>query len=185
MKIWIDTEFVDRGTAIDANTDLISLGMVREDGEELYVENAGALVGRELEWLHKNVMPKLGDPKDRLWLPEIAKKVLEFCGGAMTRENRRVYDHPQFWAYFASYDWILLCKLFGSLMNLPAGWPMYCRDVRQYMMHLGLHDEMPGMPFQTDRTRHHALEDARWLRDLHVWIDDRYVLEAKELREGE
>ena len=36
MKYFIDTEFVDDGKTID----LISIGIVAEDGRELYVESA-------------------------------------------------------------------------------------------------------------------------------------------------
>lgn len=31
----------------------------------------------------------------------------------------------------ADYDWVVLCQLYGTMMDLPKGWPMYCRDVKQ------------------------------------------------------
>lgn len=40
---------------------------------------------------------------------------------------------PEFWAYFGDYDWVLLCSLFGTMMDLPEGFPMYCCDVKQLL----------------------------------------------------
>jgi len=58
MKIFYDTEFIDTGKTID----LISIGMVREDGKELYcVVEDTALVERAVndDWLRENVVPSL------------------------------------------------------------------------------------------------------------------------------
>lgn len=186
MRIWLDTEFYDRGPAINVNHDLISIGLVREDGKELYLENAGVVPDRDNTWVQKNVLPKLNsEPNTRLWAPEIAEQVLEFCGGAKTKDNRFLYDKPEFWAFYASYDWILLCKLFGSMMGLPLGWPKYCRDVKQLMWHLNVHTKEPGMPSQTDVQAHHALNDAKWLRDTHRWLDQRYSLVVNKISDDE
>lgn len=59
MRIWYDTEFLETSRTID----LISIGMVREDGAEYYaVSNEAArrpLCGqiRKHEWLMANVVP--------------------------------------------------------------------------------------------------------------------------------
>jgi hypothetical protein len=79
---------------------------------------------------------------------EIAKEVVEFAG-----------IKPEFWAYFADYDWVVLCQLFGTMMDLPKGWPMYCRDVKQLCDSVG----NPALPAQMDQ-EHHALADAMWTK---------------------
>lgn len=38
---------------------------------------------------------------------------------------------PQFYGYFADYDWVVFCWLFGKMMDLPKGFPMYCIDLKQ------------------------------------------------------
>jgi len=38
-----------------------------------------------------------------------------------------------FKAYFADYDWVLFCTIFGTMMDLPKGFPMYCVDLKQEM----------------------------------------------------
>lgn len=38
---------------------------------------------------------------------------------------------PTFYAYYADYDWVVFCWLFGRMIDLPEGFPMYCRDLKQ------------------------------------------------------
>lgn len=43
-----------------------------------------------------------------------------------------VKTHPfEFYGYFADYDWVVFCWLFGRMIDLPKGFPMYCRDLKQ------------------------------------------------------
>lgn len=46
------------------------------------------------------------------------------------------------------------------MIDLPKGWPMFCRDVKQLAMDKG----NPELPKQTG-TEHNALADAVWTRD--------------------
>lgn len=38
---------------------------------------------------------------------------------------------PVFYGYYTDYDWVVFCWLFGNMMNLPKGFPKYCRDLQQ------------------------------------------------------
>lgn len=40
-------------------------------------------------------------------------------------------DAVEFYGYYSDYDWVLFCSLFGSMSQLPKGFPMYCRDLNQ------------------------------------------------------
>ena len=40
-------------------------------------------------------------------------------------------DKPEFYAYYADYDWVVFCWLFGRMVDLPEGFPMYCIDLKQ------------------------------------------------------
>ena len=143
MKIWFDTEFYENGRIID----LISIGMVREDGATYYAETEVAhILADRTDWLRHNVLPHLtGTKRIRAY---IAKEIVEFAG-----------EKPEFWAYYADDDWVALCQLYGTMMDLPKGWPMYCRDVKQLCDTLG----NPELPPQAT-TEHHALADAEWTR---------------------
>jgi hypothetical protein len=73
---------------------------------------------------------------------------------------------PTFYGYYADYDWVLFCSLFGRMLDLPKGYPMYCHDLKQMMDNLSLtkqwkDDSVPG------DNEHHALADAHWNKKLH------------------
>lgn len=146
MKIWFDTEFIEDGKTID----LISIGMVREDGKRLYLESTECDKSKASPWVVENVFPHLTGPVAAR--VEIAETVKRFVG-----------ESPEFWAYYADYDWVVLCQLYGTMMDLPEGWPMYCRDFKQYLDDRGnprIHKQVEG--------QHNALSDAIWLKNAHV-----------------
>lgn len=149
MKIWFDTEFIEDGKTID----LLSIGMIREDGKTLYLENLSADVAKASEWVKENVISHLDYVKHGVAREEIGPKVHAFVGA-----------NPEFWAYYADYDWVVLCHLYGTMMDLPKGWPMYCRDVKQLCDSLG----NPRLPPQ-EGDEHHALNDAIWTR--LAWVE--------------
>ena len=50
-----------------------------------------------------------------------------------TREPvvKNILSPPTFYAYYADYDWVVFCKIFGRMIDLPKHFPMYCRDLKQ------------------------------------------------------
>lgn len=139
MRIFFDTEFYENGTTID----LISIGMVREDGEIYYAEVKNAKTKASCsEWLRQNVKPHLvGSEKSE---KQIAYEIVKFVGTA-----------PEFWAYYGAYDWVTLCQLYGRMMDLPKSWPMFCMDIKQLCVTKG----NPELPEQKGQL-HNALADA-------------------------
>ena len=92
MKIWFDTEFIEDGRTID----LISIGMIAEDGREYYAEAAECDHSRADQWVKDNVLTHLtGETKSR---SQIAQDIIIFAGPS-----------PEVWAYYADYDWVALC----------------------------------------------------------------------------
>lgn len=139
MKMWFDTEFIEDGHTIE----LISIGVVSEDGRSLYREFHFD-EAKASDWVRKNVFPHLnGERQDRY---DIRREIVEFMG-----------EKPEIWAYYADYDWVALCQLFGTMMDLPKGWPMHCRDIKQLCDDVG----NPELPKQ-GKGEHNALTDARW-----------------------
>lgn len=149
MRFWFDTEFLEDGHTIQ----LISIGIVAEDGREYYAETEVARVlAGSTDWLRDNVLPHLtGAEKSRFKIPG---EIVEFMG-----------EQPEIWAYYADYDWVALCQLYGRMIDLPKGWPMFCRDVKQLADMKG----NPKLPEQTS-AEHHALADARWAREAWEYL---------------
>ena len=176
MKVYYDTEFIDTGTTIE----LLSIGMVAEDGREYYavvddlqlMEKAWNWISGNEFWLRKNVMnsfPVLNfgehsviwDADHCDWInittrARIAHDVLDFL---------RSTPDVEYWAWFAAYDHVALSQLFGRMLDLPLGLPMWTNDIKQEHKRLGY----PRIPEQTTGA-HNALEDARWNKTVGEYL---------------
>lgn len=154
MRWYLDTEFNEDGKTIE----LISIALVSEYGHEYYAHSADYDVGACNEWVRRNVLPFVASvpPIPR---SQIAADILRLVIHAEAGPE----GNPEFWAYFADYDWVALCQLYGPMVDLPSRFPKYCRDLKQLMDELGVKRsdlaENPGA--------HDALVDARWARDSH------------------
>lgn len=158
MKVFFDTEFIENGTAHFPQ--LISIGIIREDGEKYYAEFE---VDWDLanKWVLDNVVPKLRGGDYVKTLAKAREEIIEFCG-----------DSPEIWAYFADYDWVIFCGVFGRMVDLPKGWPMFCRDLKQLMWHLGIKkSDIPATI--SNENAHDALDDAIWNLRVYKWITSR------------
>lgn len=141
MRIFLDTEFIEDGKTID----LISIGLVRADFREYYAECLECDLTRASDWVRQNVLPQLsGDRRPR---DVIAREIVAFVG-----------PEPEFWGYYADYDWVALCQLYGTMMDLPKGWPMFCMDIKQAAVSVG----NPWLEATPGKDEHNALADARW-----------------------
>jgi len=156
MKYFLDTEFLDDGKTID----LFSIGVKAADGREYYAVSIEADFNRvwcssEFGWFKENVMGSIdikGDGKRR---EEIRDDLAAFC--------TIPEDPPEFWGYYSSYDWVAFCQLWGPMLSIPVHFPKYCMDVKQY-------SRMSGIALPPNPKIHHALEDARWIRQTYHCI---------------
>jgi len=162
---FFDTEFIEDGTTID----LISIGIVTSTGREFYAVSTDAKLHLAGDWVRQHVLPQLppypaGEVKrsnvrpPSAWMPRrsIASDIAAFV---------KPYTKPEFWAYYADYDWVVLCQLFGTMMGLPVNFPKFAMDLKQLSVMLG----SPRHPPQASG-EHNALEDARWNRELYGFL---------------
>lgn len=156
MKYWYDTEFIEDGKTIE----LISIGIVAEDGRELYAENSEADLSRADGWVKENVIAHLQRTSNVLATREEIKHALVGFFSPLH------FGKPEFWGYYSAYDHVALCQLFGKMIALPKGWPMYTRDIKQWADQLG----DPQLPKQ-EGAEHHALADAHWNRQAWEFLD--------------
>lgn len=153
MKYFFDTEFIEDGKTID----LISIGITTLSGREFYRCNQEARLDLASPWVRQNVLVHLPSYSDPAW-----------CTRAKIRDDLLTFvddQAPEFWAYYADYDWVALCQLFGTMMDLPPRFPRWCRDLKQLSVLAG----SPTHPPQpTDA--HNALADARWNVELYQML---------------
>jgi len=186
MRLFFDTEFVEDGRIID----LISIGMVREDGTELYqINNDENVIERAVAhpWLTANVTPHLPVTVNRDSAPAASS-----LDGAYPPALSWTWDtdHPdwpnvaprsliadrvrdfilatpdvELWAYFGGYDRVALNQLFGTMQDVPAGIPLWGSDLKQEAHRVGAR----ALPEQATGL-HNALADSRWCRDAYAYV---------------
>jgi hypothetical protein len=160
MRFYFDTEFIEDGKTIE----LISIGIVAQNGRTLYRESSEVDLARANDFVVAHVIPQLiGVAVSR---EQIRDDVLAFVN-----ENSHVDGFsPEFWAYYADYDWVVLCQLFGKMVDLPEGWPKYCMDIMQSMWQLRVNRTYIAQHFPQPRYAHNAIADAWWAHDVGEFL---------------
>lgn len=167
MNYFLDTEFIEYPSTID----LISIGIVSGDGREFYMVNSECFLPRANEWVVENVLEKMPEYQENGRSPDLRRfdrRCKTVQSKAIIAQKIREFvkeEYPIFWGYFADYDWVVFCWLFGRMIDLPATYPMYCRDIRQAADMLG----NPVLPPQ--ESEHNALGDARWNKKAFEYLE--------------
>lgn len=157
MRYFIDTEFDQED--LNKEVQLISMAIVGLDGRELYIINRDYDWTTSSQWLYKNVRPVLVLPGE----PEPVYRDYKSIRGVV-EEFLRDGETPEFWGYYADYDWYLFTRLWG-FMKMPAKYPMLCMDVKQFAIHLGVR-KLPDIL----HPEHNALVDARWTKKVFEYL---------------
>lgn len=150
-----DTEFLERGYGFPI--ELISIGMVSEDGKEYYAANADFDLAKATPWLKQNVVPYLPSKGSDDWKHpiQIRLDLLDFVGHRI----------PHLWANYAAYDHVLLTQILGGFEAYPESWPKFTLDIQQWRCALG----DPNLPAQGG-SEHNALEDARYVKECWQFL---------------
>lgn len=234
MKFFIDTEFIEDFTKPLFGKprhyiDLISIGIVTEDGREYYAVsnefdidhvwnkyqlkespytslNTGTSTMQKEHWLRDNVLKPIywdlcatDDPMQAHGLysmwgkpagkreftrlireygksnEQIGKEIVDFVHSSMDFVPGFTEQSIDFYGYYADYDWVLFCSLYGRMLDLPKGFPMYCRDLKQMFDEAQL-SQPPHINLKNDgaypkqSNAHNALDDARWNKRLYRFL---------------
>jgi hypothetical protein len=86
----------------------------------------------------------------------------------------------EFYGYYADYDWVVLCWLFGRMIDMPKGFPYYCKDLKQMFDEEGeLGPDWMQENCPTPVEEHNALADAKWNLDLYNALMVRRLQKAR------
>ena len=156
MRVFLDTEFIEDGKTID----LMSIGLVREDGKMYYAVSSECDLDKASDWVKENVIPNLFQDKAPFdkdsalkTRAQIKKDIVAFVG-----------ENPEFWAYYADYDWVVFCQLFGLMIDLPRNFPMFCLDFKQVLYLFKIERDSLNV---TNALDHNALADAFELKQMY------------------
>jgi hypothetical protein len=149
-RYFYDCEFIEDGRTID----LVSIGVVDEQGREYYAVSTEFDDTRAVPWVRRHVLDKLPSPADPAWRSRerIRADLQEFLLAPVRRgEAERI----ELWAWYAAYDHVALAQLWGAMPALPREIPRFTKDLRQ------LWDDLGQPPLPSADGRHDALVDAR------------------------
>jgi len=227
MKYFFDTEFITgfkkpiqflptigNWNKKDFYIHLVSIGIKAEDGREYYAISNEFNPKLADDWVKENVLRKLPESRFngsniqevKLWKSnkKIAEEILDFVqepfelanafiGGDLNLKENDI----QFYAYYADYDWVVFCSLFGRMIDLPKGFPMYCKDLKQILDEKAkveldrlleeqkneellnfiptidgiIKSRIKHLPnFPKQENEHNALDDAKWNYDLYKFL---------------
>lgn len=177
MRYYFDTEFNENVRPID----LISIGVVNNEGKELYIINEqfaffdAYKISSDKEsfqylnscndWVKTNVLPILFSTAPN------GDENLSMTGNMQGIKNALVDfvandPYPEFWAYYGHYDWYLITRMFGSFDKMPKNWPQACYDLHQFAKHHGMSRKLP----KKLEPEHNALVDARWTKQAFDFV---------------
>ncbi len=168
MRIFFDAEF----TGLHHHTTLISIGLVAENGQEIYCEFTDYDKAQIDDWLQENIIEKLtlqplGKPNSLTVWPANS-----FCGN--TDEIRielnkwlSQFDSVEMWSDTLAYDWVLFNHIFGHAFNIPKHVYYIPFDIATLFKIKGVdpdinREEFAGVNGQ--EKKHNALWDARIIR---------------------
>ena len=180
-RYFYDTEFLEDGRTIE----LISIGILAEDGREYYAVNSDMPEDRlkREDWLAENVIahlpingagyrgknPYKSDNGHWIWSLDLNSPLVKpkWVIRNEVRAFMSVGGPPtELWADYGAYDHVVLAQLFGKMINLPSGWPMWTHDLQHLIQPLVERGyELPQQP----GTAHNALDDARFVWGQWSW----------------
>jgi hypothetical protein len=162
-----DFEFKEDGVTIEP----ISLGMVDDNGHELYLihrpainnfrkrKTKGILDQTDL-WLQENVFNHITFEDEDIFgcnsKAEMATKVYSFI-----TDYNPGNQSAELWGYFAAYDHVCLSQLFGRMIDLPYPMPMFTNE----LMTIRNGRSKPARP--TSLPEHHSLMDAKYQKMIY------------------
>lgn len=172
-RIFLDTEF----TGLDQGAQLISIGLVSENGHCFYAELTDFDASRASAWVRENVLVLLSGsqlqqaatakPGPEMLLLGNREEVAQALRSWLTQFSTGP-GSLHLWADVPAWDWVLFCGLFGGAFGLPESVHYIVRDLATWLEARGLDPDTPreqlGSVHQTQPNlrlaKHHALYDA-------------------------
>lgn len=185
VKIFYDCEFLEAGPKYPI--ELISIGMVADNGDELYAINEHMPIAEIAShpWLRENVLPHLPQivvtkTSSYSWqqlTPEILpRETIAHRVSKFIADHREHSGEVELWAWYGAYDHVVMAQLFNTMTSLPHHIPKWTNDLRQETLRLekmGHSRESLRFPNYNNQV-HHALADARELKMRYKFLREEF-----------
>ena len=131
---------------------------------------------------------------------QIAEEVRDFCYKGCDWSYPNKEGEIKFYGHYSDYDHVVLCQLFGKMIDLPKGFPMYTIDLKQELdskvsemefkrarnindielvkghtnlnafVNLIVHEAIKNGTYPKQINKHNALSDAIFNKELHNFL---------------
>ena len=105
-----------------------------------------------------------------LWFCAAEKSIFETDGLGQEVRNRLEDNPVKFYGYYADYDWVCFCWLFGKMIDLPTGFPMLMFDIQQLIVENNI-DKTNLLKEVPQINCHNSLQDAKWNKKLYEFLN--------------
>lgn len=155
MKVFFDTEF----TGLHANTTLMSIGLVDEEGRTFYAELNDYDKSQVDEWLENNVVANFTG-ENTMNMQQLKLELAEWLA---------VYDSVEIWSDCLAYDWVLFNSIFGTAFDIPENIYYIPFDICTMMKIKGVDPDINREEYAFNAVpaiaqKHNALWDAQVIR---------------------
>lgn len=185
MNIYFDTEF----TGLHKNTSLISIGLVSDTGDKLYLEFSDYDRYQCDDWIKTNVINNLFSGLD---IEEFTKNPNNIYNYADTETNKQIlynwlksYNTDiQLISDVCHYDMVLFIDIFGTALDLPKFINASCHDINQDIASYFNISELEafnksreelidklGIHTADTYNKHNALYDAEVIKNIYTYIN--------------
>jgi hypothetical protein len=166
-KLYFDCEF----TGLHQNTQLISIGIVSDNGKKFYAELNNYLPDILDKWLHENVISKLKFNNTSYYLNK-TESIYEVKTD-MEGLNHHLevwlsqFDRVEMYSDCLSYDWVLFNNVFGTAFDIPKNIYYIPFDLCSYFKVYGIDPDISREEFSENidsKSKHNALHDAEVIK---------------------
>lgn len=154
MKIFFDTEF----TGLQQDTDLMSIGLVSENGLEFYAELNDYRKDKVNDWIKANVENNFTG-KNVMSMPDLRVALTDWLG---------MFDNVEMWSDCLAYDWVLFCEIWFGAFNVPQNIYYIPFDLSTLLKIKGFDPDVNREEFVGMKgPKHNALHDAWVIKRCH------------------
>lgn len=185
VKIFFDTEF----TGLYKDTELISIGLVDENGREFYGEITDFDKSKVDGWIRENVLLNTIE-FGNVSILDICDVVDSYYVGTKEtitnylKEWLKAYDNIELVSDVCHYDMVLFIDLFGTAFDLPSNINASCHDINQDIANYLDISERDAFDYSRETfintysvndiesNKHNALYDARVIRKIYNIVNN-------------
>ena len=103
---------------------------------------------------------------------QIAEEIINFVSEGTGLQVQCGIKKHEFYGYYSDYDWVVFCWLFGKMIDLPKGFPMFAFDIQQQIEEYKI-DKNQLLKEVPQVNCHNALQNAIWNKSAYNWIQNK------------